>query len=200
MERILKRIKTNVLVSSLLDIVIGAVLMIWPDMSLKAACIAIGAVLLAGGVTKLISYFFHRDDSLFSYINLIFGIIITLLGAWIMLQPDQILKMVPILVGIIIVIHGIQDLQQAVTLCKGKYEKWWMALILGLLTVGFGALLIWNPFTANEVFVRCIGFFLIYDGISNLWILSRVAYTEKQLDKAVKTLEEADHTAEDTEE
>lgn len=182
MERILKRVKTNVLVSSLLDIVIGAVLVIWPGMSLRVACIAIGAVLLAGGLIKLVSYFFHRDDSLFSYINLIFGIIISLLGGWIMLQPDQILKMVPILVGIIIVIHGIQDLQQAVSLCKGKYDKWWVALILGLLTVGFGVLLIWNPFRANEIFITCIGFFLIYDGVSNLWILSRVAYMEKQLD------------------
>lgn len=99
-----------------------------------------------------------------------------------MLQPDQILKMVPILVGIIIVIHGIQDLQQVVSLCKGRYDKWWVALILGLLTVGFGILLIWNPFTANEIFITCIGFFLIYDGISNLWILSRVAYIEKQLE------------------
>lgn len=180
MERILKRIKTNVLVSSLLDIVIGAVLVIWPDMSLRVACITIGAVLFAGGLIKLVSYFFHRDDSLFSYINLVFGIIILLLGGWIMLQPGQILKMVPILVGIIIVIHGIQDLQQVISLRKGQYDKWWVALILGLLTVGFGILLIWNPFTANEIFITCIGFFLIYDGVSNLWILSRVAYMEKQ--------------------
>ena len=196
MERILKRIKTNVLVSSLIDIIIGAVLVIWPDMSLRIACMAIGAVLLSGGLIKLIGLLLHRDGSLFSYLNLIFGIIISLLGAWIILKPEQILKMVPILVGIIIVIHGIQNLGQAISLRKARYEKWWIALILGLLTACFGALLIWNPFTANEMFVMCIGFFLIYDGASDLWILSRVTYVEKQLGRVAKTLEETEYTEE----
>ena len=148
MENILRKIKANVVVSAVLCIIVGAVLIIWPGMTIQIACRAIGAVLAIMGVSKLLSYVFSRDGSLFSQMNLIVGIIITIIGVWIFTSPDKIIAMVPILVGIIIVIHGINNLQQTVKLCKGQYDKWWIALVLGLVTVGFGIVLNCNPFAA----------------------------------------------------
>ena len=46
MEHILKKIKTNVMASALLCIALGAVLVIWPDMSVQITCMAIGVVLI----------------------------------------------------------------------------------------------------------------------------------------------------------
>lgn len=181
MERILKKIKTNVVISALFCIVLGVVLVIWPGMSVQIACMAIGAVLILNGISRLVNFIFGRDGSLFSQMNLIMGIIITVIGAWILLQPAKVIAMIPILVGIIIMIHGVNNLQQAVSLCKSRYDKWWVALILGLVTVGFGILLICNPFQAIDTLVMFIGLFLIYDGISDIWIVSRVSYAAKQL-------------------
>lgn len=181
MERILKKIKANVVISALLCIALGVVLVIWPGMSVQVACMAIGAVLILNGISRLVNFIFGKDDSLFSQMNLIMGIIITVIGVWILLQPDKIIAMIPILVGIIIIIHGINNLQQAVNLCKSQYDKWWVALLLGLLTIGFGILLICNPFQAIDTLVMFIGIFLIYDGVSDIWIVSRVSRTAKQL-------------------
>lgn len=181
MERILKKIKANVVISALLCIALGVVLVIWPGMSVQVACMAIGAVLILNGISRLVNFIFGKDDSLFSQMNLIMGIIITVIGVWILLQPDKIIAMIPILVGIIIIIHGINNLQQAVNLCKSQYNKWWVALLLGLLTIGFGILLICNPFQAIDTLVMFIGIFLIYDGVSDIWIVSRVSRTAKQL-------------------
>lgn len=179
MENILKKIKTNVVVSALFCIGLGIVLVIWPGASAQALCMAIGAVLMLTGLTRLVNYIFGRDGSLFSQLNLILGIIITGIGLWILLQPKTIGIMVPILVGIIFLIHGINDLQQAVHLCKSQYDKWWVVLLLGLATIGFGILLIWNPFEAVETLFMFIGFFLIYDGVSDIWIISRVSHVAK---------------------
>ena len=117
------------------------------------------------------------------------GIIIAVIGVWILLQPDKVIAMIPILVGIIIIIHGINNLQQAFHLFQNRYDKWWVALLLGLVTVAFGILLIRNPFKAIDTLVMFIGLFLIYDGISDIWIISRVFRMAKQMKQEVEAIE-----------
>ena len=46
MGNILKRLKTNVVISAVLCILLGIVLVVWPDISMQIACAAIGIVLL----------------------------------------------------------------------------------------------------------------------------------------------------------
>lgn len=192
MEQILKKIKTNVIASALLCIIMGVVLVAWPGMSVHIVCITVGAVTIVGGLSRLLTFALNRDGSLFSQMNLIMGLIITLIGAWILFQPDTIIAMIPILVGIIIIIHGINNIQQAVDLYRNRYDKWWVALLLGLITVIFGGLLIFNPFGAVNTLVMFIGLFLIYDGISDIWIVSRVSGMAKQLMDEVQEDEEQD--------
>lgn len=189
MEALLKKIKANVVVSALMCIMLGVILVVWPGLTVRAVCMTIGFVLVASGVNRLCGFIFGRDGSIYSHMNLITGVIITLIGAWILFQPDTIIAMIPILVGIIVLIHGISDLQQTVTLCQNKYDKWWVALILGLITVGFGVLLIFNPFAAVDTLVMFIGIFLIYDGVSDIWIVSRVSHVAKQLKQEAEALD-----------
>lgn len=186
---LLKKLKTNVIISSALCIVIGIVLVIWPDLTMEIACLAIGAVLLIAGIMRLITYFTARDGSVYSQLNLIFGIVLIVVGALILWQWDNVLKIVPIIVGIVIVIHGINDLRQALALHKNEYDKWWVALILGLLTVILGVLLILNPFAALDTVVILIGIFLIFDGISTIWIMSKIYRTAKVMEQEAEALD-----------
>ena len=187
--KLLKKLKTNVVVSAALCILLGIVLVVWPDLSIQIVCTAVGAVLLIGGGVRLAVYFTAKDGSVYTQMNLIMGIVLAVVGVWILLQPGKVLAIIPIIVGIVIVLHGINNLQQAVTLCKEKYDKWWVALILGLLTVGFGVLLICRPFEALDTVVMLIGIFLIYDGISDIWIVSRLYRTAKMLKQEAEALE-----------
>lgn len=187
--KVLKKLKTNVVISAVLCIALGAVLFAWPDLSMQIVCTAIGAVLLIGGGVRLAAYFAQRDGSVYAQLNLIMGIILAVVGIWILLQPDKVLAIIPIIVGIVIALHGINNLQQAVTLCKERYDKWWVALILGLLTVGLGVLLVCRPFEALDVAVKMIGIFLIYDGLSDIWIVSRLYHTAKMMKQEADALD-----------
>ncbi len=188
MERILKRIKTNVMVSAFICMTLGIILVVWPGLSVKVVCMAIGVVLVINGISRLMNFIFGRDGSVFSQMNLIMGIIITFIGGWILFQPGTIIAMIPILVGIIIVIHGINNLQQTMSLCQSRYDKWWVALLLALVTIGFGVLLIFNPFAAVDTLIRFIGIFLIYDGVSDIWIMSRVSKNVKEVRQEMEAL------------
>lgn len=189
MGNVLKKLKTNIVISAVLCIVLGIVLVVWPDMSMQIACAAIGVVLLVGGLVRLVQYFVVRDGSMYAQMNLIMGIVLAVVGVWIVLKPDKVLAIIPIIIGIVIVLHGLNNLQQAVTLCKEKYDKWWIALILGLLTVGFGVLLVCRPFAALDTVVMLIGIFLIYDGLSDIWIFSRIYRTAKVLKQEAEALD-----------
>lgn len=189
MGKLLKKLKTNIVISAVLCIALGVVLVIWPDMSMQVMCTTIGIVLLIGGLVRLIEYFLMRDDSLYAQMNLIMGIVIAVVGVWIILKPDKVLAIIPIIIGIMIVLHGLNNLQQAVALCKDKYDKWWVALVLGLLTVGFGILLICRPFAALNTVVILIGIFLIYDGVSDIWIVSRIRRTAKMLRQEAEAID-----------
>lgn len=189
MENLLKKVKANVVVSSFLCVVLGIVLVIWPGLSMQIVCIAVGVVLVLGGAIRLAGFFTNRDGSMYSQLNLITGIIFIAVGVWIIFKPENVLKIIPIIVGIVIVVHGINNLQQAVELCKGQYDKWWIALILGILTIGFGVLLICRPFAALDTVVMMIGIFLIYDGLSNIWIVSRIAKSVKILKQEAEAID-----------
>lgn len=189
MEQLLKRVKTNVVISSILCVILGLVLVFWPGLSIRIVCTAVGVVLIVTGVTRMIDYFAVRDGSMYSQINLIFGIVLVVVGVWISVKPDKVLAIIPIIVGIVIVIHGLQNIKQAMELWRDKYTKWWVACILGVLTVGFGVLLIYRPFTAIDTVVMLIGFFLIYDGISNIWIVSRIYKNAKILRQEMEAVE-----------
>ncbi|MEG2958970.1 MAG: hypothetical protein RR828_04460, partial [Oscillospiraceae bacterium] len=55
------------------------------------------------------------------------------------------------------------------------YEKWWVVLILALLTAALALLVIFNPFGALNTLIMVIGGILIYQGISDLWAISRIS-------------------------
>ena len=158
MESLLKKIKTNVVVSSALCVILGLVLVFRPGLSMRIVCTAVGVVLIVSGVMRMIDYFTAKDGSLYSQANLIFGIILAVVGVWIVIRPDKVIAIIPIIVGIVIAIHGLHNLQQALELWRDKYDRWWTALILGVLTVGFGVLLICRPFAAIDTVVMLIGF------------------------------------------
>lgn len=179
MEGMLKKIKSNMILSSGLCTALGVVLVLWPGLSIQLVCKAVGVVLIVCGLLRLISFFIEHDGSMYTQSNLVLGIVFAVVGIWIVANPGRVLSLIPIIVGILIVIHGISKLQQAITLCKSKYSRWWLALLLAVLTLGLGLLLILKPFAAIDTVVMLIGLFLIYDGISNIWIVSRVAKTAK---------------------
>lgn len=179
MEGMLKKIKSNTVLSSGLCAALGVVLVLWPGLSIQLVCKAVGVVLIVCGLLRLISFFIEHDGSMYTQSNLVLGIIFAVVGIWIVANPGRVLSLIPIIVGILIVIHGISNLQQAITLCKSKYSRWWLALLLAVLTLGLGCLLIFKPFAAIDTVVMLIGLFLIYDGVSNIWIVSRIAKSVK---------------------
>lgn len=181
----LKKLKMNYTVSAMLCVLLGLVLLIWPGTTTQIVCMTLGIVMLAYGIIQIVIYLFNRERTIISQGMMLLGIVFAVIGIWILLKPEMIIMAVPVIVGVLIVIHGIHNVVQAVALQKEGYEKWWLALLFALLTVIFGGVLIYNPFEAVELVVRMIGLFLIYDGLSDIWILSRVFKVKRDKERII---------------
>ncbi len=185
MTEFLKGLKANYTVSAALCILFGLVLLIWPGTTTRIVCMLLGGVLLIYGAFQVVICLMNRERTFLSQGMLILGIVLSVIGLWILLRPDMIIMAVPVIVGVVILIHGVHNVIQAVDLQRENYDKWWLALLLGILTVAFGGILVFNPFAAVEMAVRMIGISLIYDGVSDMWILSRVFKVKKHKEKVI---------------
>ena len=176
----IKKMKANYVVEALIMIAIGAVLIFWTEASLLIMARALAILVFLAGVVLVVSYFFHKDKTIVLSGSFAMGIIIAATGVWIFLKPDTFTDFIPKLFGVFILISGLMNLGQTISLVSYKYSLWWISLILALGTIGMGAFLLFNPKDAKEIAVMIIGIFLVYDGLTNLWTISRVSKYAKK--------------------
>lgn len=185
MAEFLKGLKVNYTASALVCVVLGLVLLIWPGTTTQIVCMMLGIVLLVYGVIQILLYLISKERSIVLQGMMLFGIIVSVIGIWILVKPEMIIMAVPVIVGILIVLHGLHNIVQAIDLKKDGYEGWWIACLMGVLTTMLGGILIYNPFSVVEMIVRLIGIFLIYDGLSDMWIISRVFKVKKGKERII---------------
>ena len=183
----IKSLKVNYSLSAVICVILGIVLLVWPGQSTQVVCMVLGIVLGGFGLIQIILYLATKEKTMVSHSMMMLGVVLAVIGGWIVLKPETIIKAVPMIVGILIVIHGFHNAVQAIDLKKMQYDNWWVALLRSLLTVALGVVLICNPFTIVDTVVRIIGAFLVYDGLSDMWILSRVFKTKKNREKIIDT-------------
>ena len=179
MTNFLKKIKANALVSAILYTILGVVLLLWPATSAQVVTLALGLVLVLCGLGNILDFLLHRDGSLYSRMHLIVGVILAVIGLWLMTQPDLLTVVVPRIMGILICIHGAGDIRSAFVLKRNASPHWGVTLLLAAITFALGAMLVLNPFSAFTTVVRIIGLCLLYDGISDIWIAAQIHQATK---------------------
>ncbi len=174
-----KVIKANRMAGAFIWMILGIILLFWPESSMITLSKLIGLVLTVIGVGIVILYFWNHDGLLTSYLQLTFGVIIGAVGLWICWKPAQLVELIPTIFGIIVLINGLSDLSQTFALGKQKYDRWWISLLIAVATLLLGCVLIFKPFGIAKFITRVIGVVLIFNGISDLWIISRLSYEVK---------------------
>lgn len=186
MKDAMKRIKADVFMSALVCVAMGVVLLVWPDRTIDIFCkvLAIGLVLI--GVVNLVSYFVNKSLHPF---GAVLGTIATLVGVWVFGHPSSIVSLVPIVIGVMLCVHGIQDVKLAFETKTNQYEKWWSVLLLAFVSIILGLLCIINAFGVVTLALQFIGVALIYDGLTDLWIASQAIRAARAMKRQEEALE-----------
>lgn len=162
-ENVFNKMMLYTMLSSLITIIMGILVLVFPELSNKAVGVFVGISLLVIGLTSVYKYL-HRDGAKLFALNLTFSIVYIALGAIIIVYPYKVMEFVTICLGIFFIINGLNKGNYAIWLKKGNEDAWLVTLGSGVLLIIIGLLLIFNPF-AGLTLTQLVGAFLIVTGI-----------------------------------
>lgn len=173
MNSILQQQRRSAIAAALATILLGLVLILWPDRSIRFLCSMLGALLLITGLVYILGWFARRRDG-FPVYALIPGVVLAGVGLWLLAIPQAVVALIQYICAAVILFHGVLDLQSAAALVKLRIRRSWVELLLALATVGLAVVIFLNPFGTVEALVMLMGWVLIFDGGSDLWIVFRL--------------------------
>lgn len=170
-----KPFQKAMLITSIVYLVVGLVLIIWPDAARQIIIYAIGAAALLYGIYRIIDFFVRKEHlSGTIQVGVALGIGCILVGLFLIFKVNLIVTLLAAVIGVAVIIDSVLRLQIALNLRHVGGQSWLVLLITSLVTLGFGILLLFNPFTAVKVATIIAGVLLLIDGGFTLWGLFQV--------------------------
>ncbi len=160
--------KVGYIVMSALFCVLGAVLLIWPDVSVRWFGRLLGIGMLIFGAVKLVGYFSRDLFRLAFQYDLAFGLLLMALGTMTLCHPGDAMSFLCVMFGIPVLADGLFKIQIALDSRRFGIRTWWLVMVLAALTCVIGVLLVFRPWDGAQVLTMLMGISLLLDGILNL--------------------------------
>lgn len=185
----LRHIKPGMLLFSILCIVLGLSLLVAPQAVSSVLCVALGALVLLSGLEDLTRYFKKDVTGPRAVLCLLLGLPTVAVGVLALVRgweaADSIDWILPLLFGLILILDGLVRFQSAFELCRRKGQKWWVVLLLGAVSIIFGALLAVSQlmsFSGLNLMLLS-GILVLAEGILNLCCSIYIAMEFHALDR-----------------
>ncbi|MGN1390047.1 MAG: DUF308 domain-containing protein, partial [Bulleidia sp.] len=126
----LKHFKWQSMIAAVLYLIVGLLLLFYPQNVADLICNLVGIGLMVYGAVLMISYFMmDLQDSLFRN-DFVFGIVWILLGILVIREKSVFQAMIPFIMGIMIISSGFLKLQDGIDAIRMGYPKSWVYLIM----------------------------------------------------------------------
>ncbi|MBQ9123622.1 MAG: DUF308 domain-containing protein [Lachnospiraceae bacterium] len=187
-----KEAKWQNLIGNAIYIILGIVLLVFPEATAKTFCYVIGISGIVIGVFTILIYLFREVQKNYYRNDFVVGSMEILLGAVVLYKAELIASLIPYILGILVVFSGILKLQTTIDVRRMRLGTELFFLILSLVNIVWGVVLILDPFRAfmeDQVFATkllfiFIGVGLLFSGISDtiatLYMSRMVRRQEKQ--------------------
>lgn len=185
----LKALKRGKFLISVVFIALGVTMLIWPEDVMDIVSRACGALMAMGAAAMIVTYFIKKDRGLIDVGLLISAVVIGALGCQLVVSPEFLIALLPTIIGVLIVASGISDIGKSFIIRRENGEGFLIALILSIVTVILGMLIVLKPSILSNFIVRLIGISAIYDGVSDIWIMSQITGVVREVQKAVAAVE-----------
>lgn len=176
--KILERIRRMELLMAVISLLLGIVMVIYPEKTISVICYIIAGAILIYGIIDIVSYFTAKSyEGAFS-LSLIKGIIASVIGIVIFIKPQYLITFIPIVMGILLIIDGITSIQKSVFLKNNNIYFWHVSMIESIITFALGVFVLVKPFDVERAIIICLGIAFIWYGISSVW---NYLYVQKKI-------------------
>ena len=181
----LKALFRSYLFDGILLIILGIMLLLWPESALVALCTIIGCTLIVLSLFKFIS-FFSDVSGLRSGGVLFVGLLQLVAGIALVVNPGFFIAWFQIIVGIMLFYGAVLLFVNAWDLRDAKGSEFAATIIFAVLMLILAVIIIINPISFAAFIVSLEGISLIIEGLSMVIFLHRVKRVAKKVEKAAE--------------
>lgn len=149
-------------------LILGIVMVIWPQISATALCWTLGILSIGVGIYEIIRYFQLGIVGLFFRLDLILGICNILIGIFLVL-PFSGSTILPLAAGLYVLEGSIFNIQLAISMSKYNLGSWIATLLLGIAGLIFSIFLFVDPFQGTTALMIFMGVSLMLNGVQGLY-------------------------------
>ncbi len=160
--------------TSLIFLIVGIMLILKPTEIITMISMVVGIGIMIAGIFAFVKYFKIKEKN-FRF-DFIYGVICIVSGILLVLNPEAVASVLPLVLGIWMVIHSMMKIEYILTLSKNHDISFWITTILTVLTLASGILFIFNPFKGAAILTQILGsiitFYALMDVI-NAFVLRK---------------------------
>ena len=183
----MKTAKIGYIVSSAALILLGTMIVIFPQTFTRLIGVMIGIAMVVFGIIKVIGYYSKDLYRLAFQYDMAFGILLIALGVIVLTKPSDLLNFLCIAIGIAVLADGLFKIQIAIDARNFGIRKWWLVFLFALIAGTVGLVLVFNPEGGSIFTMRVLGLALATEGIvSAITVLTSVKIIRHQKPDAVE--------------
>lgn len=168
MNDLVKKIGRHMILQSIISIVLGVLLIAWPQITTMTLIYLMGAYAAIAGLFDLINYYRNRHLTNFVDGDLIGGIFLLIIALIIFVFPRAVASVFTIIIGIMVLLSGIVNMVRALEAKKYDEKGWIAVFLLNIVVTSGGILIIINPFSSAVTLVLILGILTLTKGIVDL--------------------------------
>ena len=172
MKEFFENLWKDYVLSAVITVISGVLITLFYRYALDIVCVILGISAIIMGVFSIIRYI--RFPQALNRFSLLMGLIFCAIGIYIVIKPSTLVNIVAVVFGILILFHGIIDIQQTISLKRAGYKYWSLALVFSILTIAAGIVFIVLPKDVIQSITLVLGITLIVEGIMDLWTALKV--------------------------
>lgn len=187
MEQI-KGMKWQSMITAALFVILGIVLIIYPETTAETICYVVGIAGVVIGIFTILTYLFRDVEKNYFRNDFVVGMVEVILGAFVLYKAALIIELIPCVLGMLVVFSGIGKLQNYIDLRQMKSQKGLPFLITAIVNMIFGILLVVNPFGGAALLYVLLGVGLLLSGITDTFATLYMAKKIKDYRKVMEAM------------
>lgn len=187
------RTLSNSILRSACSLVIGVLLVVWPETAMIYLVITIGVLFLIPGLISLLGYFAHRTGEAKQMFP-IAALGSALFGLWLMIMPGFFVSILMYILGAFLVLAGIQLITSLLSARRNSVVPAGF-FVIPVLVLLAGILVLLNPFATASIPFIILGVSCIFYSLSDL--ISYYKFRKQNRIQDVTPIEETPYMEDD---
>lgn len=176
-----KKLLLGSILLNILFLIFGIIIYMNPYITASTTVIITGIYFIMFGVFAIFEFLLRKTNPIFKY-KVFSGILVIIVGIFMMINPFKIAKILTFALGIYLIIISLVKVVEAFKLKKYGYDGWLLMLVTAILILIFGVFITINPMAAIDI-VKAAGIFIILSSLLEVCNLVMVYSKAKEIVK-----------------